>query len=38
MGRPSTIQMSARKRSGRVEAVEVGGPVVIVGEGQLHVP
>ncbi len=33
LGRPSVIQASAEKRDGRVVAIRVGGPAVIVGEG-----
>jgi trans-2,3-dihydro-3-hydroxyanthranilate isomerase len=33
LGRPSTIMATAEKENGRVVAIRVGGPAVIVGEG-----
>ena len=38
MGRPSYIEASAEKRSGRIVRVKVGGATVLVGEGEMSVP
>lgn len=38
MGRPSYIEASAEKRSGRVVRVKVGGATVLVGQGEMSVP
>jgi trans-2,3-dihydro-3-hydroxyanthranilate isomerase len=37
MGRPSRIEASAEKRAGGVTKVKVGGPTVLVGEGEIAV-
>jgi trans-2,3-dihydro-3-hydroxyanthranilate isomerase len=37
MGRPSRIEASAEKRVGRVTKVKIGGPTVLVGEGEIAV-
>lgn len=38
MGRPSLIDIEVEKKAGRIEAIRVGGPSVMVSEGTIEIP